>query len=260
MTVTKEETVKMDAKSCVSFGEAYALLSPLFLYPDEESFLFLKNEIFSPLETYLAEIFKTYPNPAREDVYRLVRALKEKADAMRARGDFQKAYAVSFGHIESDVPLHESEYHGGDIFYKTQMMADVSGFYSAFGFALSEEAKERVDHISTELEFMHALEYKQAYAIENAWDEKAALSEDAKKKFIAEHVGKWFGALRDRLMKKDENGFYTLLLQLAAQVVEREACELGVELSPLLHVMTPASEALENNCMSCMGNDEESGF
>lgn len=258
MTAIKEEIAKMDAKRCMDFGEIYALLSPLFLYPDEEAFVFLKNEIFSPIKTHLAEIFKTHPS--RGDVSRLVNALKEKSDAMRARGDFQKEYAVSFGHIESDVPLHESEYHGGDIFYKTQLMADVSGFYSAFGFALSEEAKERVDHIGTELEFMHALEYKQAYALENGWSDKAALCEDAKKKFIAEHAGKWFAALRDRLMKKDENGFYTALICLAAQVIEREAEELGVELSPLLHVMTPASEALENNCMSCMGNDEEAGF
>ncbi|MCB1364051.1 MAG: molecular chaperone TorD family protein [Rhodobacteraceae bacterium] len=90
----------------------------------------------------------------------------QAAAAAGVDGDaLRRAHLSVFGHAMSkDCPAYGGEYGQAHIFEKTQTLADVAGFYRAFGLALAEDAHERPDHIALEMEFMEFLCLKQAWA------------------------------------------------------------------------------------------------
>jgi TorA maturation chaperone TorD len=89
--------------------------------------------------------------------------------------NLQSEYLKIFGNIVgTQCPPYETQYHGAHIFMQAQELADIAGFYRAWGLDLSEQAKERVDHIWVELEFMSYLAFKEAYAAQKG-DEVSSL-------------------------------------------------------------------------------------
>jgi len=95
------------------------------------------------------------------------------------------------------VPVYETSYEpgpgasGGPTF----QMADIAGFYRAFGFEVSGE---RPDHIVPELEFLALVLVKEAYALMAGQVEGAEICATARRRFIAEHLGRWLPMLRER--------------------------------------------------------------
>lgn len=77
----------------------------------------------------------------------------------------------------------------------TFQMADIAGFYRAFGFEVSGE---RPDHIVPELEFVALLLVKEGYARMSGEIEGAELCATARGKFVAEHVGAWLPSFAAR--------------------------------------------------------------
>lgn len=69
-------------------------------------------------------------------------------------------------------------------------LADIAGFYRAFGVEMTPGA-ERVDHIAVELEFLHLLAVKTAFAEENGELENADICRDAASNFLNGHLGRW---------------------------------------------------------------------
>ena len=106
--------------------------------------------------------------------------------------------------------LDESEYDK-NIFYRHQRIADVSGFYKAFGFERAEESFQRPDFVGTELEFMCLLLLKQAYAVEQEMHEESEVCADAETKFFNEHLEWWIPAMCENLLGADVCGFYPSL-------------------------------------------------
>ncbi len=64
---------------------------------------------------------------------------------------------------------YETEYTTPDALYKAHQLADIAGFYRAFGLEMSTENRERPDHLAAELEFMHFLALKEAQAMGNRY-------------------------------------------------------------------------------------------
>ncbi|MEK7326009.1 MAG: molecular chaperone TorD family protein, partial [Chloroflexota bacterium] len=89
---------------------------------------------------------------------------------------------------------------------QSQEMADIAGFYRAFGFNIGGKVRERPDHISAELEFMHVLALKEAYAAERDVLEHVEICIDAQRKFLQEHLGKWVGLLAESLARSAGEG------------------------------------------------------
>jgi TorA maturation chaperone TorD len=106
--------------------------------------------------------------------------------------------------------LDESEYDK-NIFYRHQRIADVSGFYKAFGFERAEELFQRFDFVGTELEFMCLLLLKRAYAIEHGMDDQADICAEAETKFFNEHLEWWIPTMCEKLLGADTCGFYPSL-------------------------------------------------
>jgi putative dimethyl sulfoxide reductase chaperone len=82
-------------------------------------------------------------------------------------------------------------------------LADIQGFYHAFGFEPAGEAREMPDHVAVELEFLAALLVKLAYARIQDWVEPAAITRDAAHAFLEDHLGRWVNPFANQLRKLD---------------------------------------------------------
>lgn len=206
----------------------YQFLSLCFSEPDDGTFPILKDKGYlgnfqESLETFLA-IDRI--NGAMDTSYMLHIPLLIK-DCIRGKShaDIKTEYAQRFGAFVSskECPIYETFYGKLDIFQQTQELADISGFYRAFGLKFSEDVKkDKYDHLCVELEFMHYLTYKEAYAIENHGDEQVSICVDAERKFMKEHLGRWTGLFAVLVNKHSKEGFYALSADLLKDFIKLE--------------------------------------
>lgn len=149
----------------------------------------------------------------------LQRSLSELASAARGTTpeDLQDQYVAAFGHVTlPDCPLYETACGIGDPFQQSQALADIAGFYRAFGLEMAEGAAERVDHLAVELEFMHYLAYREAYALEHHGRDRARLIREAQRRFLQDHLERW-GPVVARAVAARADG----VLGAAARLLER---------------------------------------
>jgi TorA maturation chaperone TorD len=125
-------------------------------------------------------------------------------------------YERVFGLLASgNCPPYETEYIDSKLsFQRAQALADIAGFYRAFGWTPSSEHPERPDHIALELEFLATLCDMQARASQNDvhdGEERAAVCRDAQAKFLAEHLLWWAPAFARLLAHADPKGPYAAI-------------------------------------------------
>ncbi|MBP8000795.1 MAG: molecular chaperone TorD family protein [Chloroflexi bacterium] len=185
---------------------------------------------------FLASMF-TYPQENwTEDVPLLVEnvvTLTECSDWLVippvSLTQLQAAHRHTFGLVGS--LCYETEYGLPHEYQQSQQMADVAGFYRAFGFALGQAVRERPDHVAVELEFMHVLALKEAYAWQAGQPEHVAICVDAQQKFLQDHLGRWFDLFTQGVTHNAPDSVYALAAQLAAVFVRADAERLGVALA-----------------------------
>ena len=137
-------------------------------------------------------------------------------------------------------------------FRQSQEMADIAGFYRAFGFNIGGKVRERPDHLSAELEFMHILALKEAYAAENGVAEHVEICVEAQRKFLQEHLGQWVGLFAESLKQSATDGPFVALARFGSTLVLADAGRLGVtvEQRPLAGIK-PTPLAPEISCEAC---------
>lgn len=113
-----------------------------------------------------------------------------------------------FTHSASrDCPPFETAYTAAEIFQQAQQMADIGGFYAAFGVA-SAPGAERPDHICVELEFMQYLTAKEAYAASHLGAARVGQCRRAQRLFLQDHLACWAPAFGRRLATLDPEGWH----------------------------------------------------
>jgi len=155
---------------------------------------------------------------------------------------------------------YETEYGLPNEYRQSQELADIAGFYQAFGFKVGGRRRERPDHLATELEFLYVLALKEVYAMEQGIDEHVEVCIEARRAFLQDHIGRWIGLFAESLAKSadrvrepiDQPQPYVWLARLAAAFVQAEARRLGLSLdmrrlSEVQH--TPI--AAEISCETC---------
>ena len=187
----------------------FKTFSLLFRYPDEE--------IVEFLITSIAELPGEVLN---SDVQARVATFKRVvADA--GAGDFVSEYSDLFtgaGLCRSN----ENDYEKLS-FSMTEKLADVAGFYHAFGFEVNDDIGERPDFIGTELDFVGLLLLKQAYAVENGWTEQAEISGTAVSNFLEAHFVSWVPKLCYALAElATDQGIYATAADVLLGVVDSE--------------------------------------
>jgi TorA maturation chaperone TorD len=131
-------------------------------------------------------------------------------------------------------------------------LADLGGFYRAFGLELSRSCDERVDHLAVELTFLQFLCLKEAHAVERGLDDLCAATRAGQMKFLGEHVLSWACACCTRLRGLGADTFYghaaTLLEGFLRSERARFALAVGEEEAG---EPRPTRMTLEDCCVSC---------
>jgi TorA maturation chaperone TorD len=99
---------------------------------------------------------------------------------------------------------------------QTYELADIAGFYKAFGLIIAESFPERADHIAVELEFMHLLAAQEAHAIEHGDVEQRQRSLHAQMLFFRDHLGRWIESFARKVCESEISVYAQLAALLMA--------------------------------------------
>ena len=117
-----------------------------------------------------------------------------------------------------EIWLYGTEYISEHEFQRSNYLADISGFYRAFGVEIKSD---RPDSLEALLEFMHYLIYKEMNAPSA---EKAQICVDAQKKFFNEYVSPTARAIAEKVIAQTENRFYSdAARQMTDFLIEEES-------------------------------------
>lgn len=106
-------------------------------------------------------------------------------------------------------PLELAFHTTKDPYGQAKKLADLAGFYKAFGV----ESQERADGLPAVLEFLAYLEVKRVHAELHGWTERRAIAAEASAALRGELVGRSLGVIARKLKAAGAPDFY---LQLAA--------------------------------------------
>lgn len=149
--------------------------------------------------------------------------------------DYDRVYGLL---ISRDCPPYETEFCPQTFsVYRSQQLADVAGYYRAFGLEPTEKNPVRQDHIMLELEFMAWLIAKTLYASKNGETDNALLCGEAQVSFFRDHLAWWVPAFALALRRKADGIGEERELALPPK------CYLGA-VSTLLAAFVPAERAL----------------
>jgi TorA maturation chaperone TorD len=133
------------------------------------------------------------------------------------------------------VPPYEAAWEDApQLAGKAALLADVAGFYAAFGLVPGEAQPDVEDHIAAECEFMSALALKEAYALAERDDEGAAITSAAQSRFVGDHLGRWSGTFAAALREASPLPYYGALADLLGVWVAAEIERLGAAPSVVL--------------------------
>jgi TorA maturation chaperone TorD len=206
----------------IARSACYKLLSLAFLPPRTVD----GEELFAGFEKIIREL------PSEHQA--ILRPIIEEALIPRDAPSEQE-HTRLFGVGLAATP-YESEYDPLASARKGHCLADLLGFYEAFGFRLADHQGDFPDHIAIELEFMSLLLLKVAHARAESLEEEWAIAEDASLKFLSDHLAAWSPLFADRVETATEEEFYRFAARLLRGFLDAECQLLGVEPVPLATV------------------------
>lgn len=205
--VDKQEITEARLRSRV-----YSLLS--------EGFSILNDEIFELLRSGHIETWREIARsvnggeklmPLIEKLEGTINSISKEDLAAEHSRLFEPGSKLLVPPYETEYTLSVTPQHA---LSQTAHLADIAGFYKAFGLMVSDDMPDRADNVVTELEFMSYMAYKESIAVEAHETENAGIVRDAETKFLNDHLGCWTGQFRDRISVSDELGFYITLAGL----------------------------------------------
>lgn len=153
--------------------------------------------------------------------------LAPAVEAILASLDGTTPRAVTHEHTELFLKAGAAPYEGSYLpsTRATQELADVSGFFLAFGV---QARGERADHLVAELELLALLCLKESVARANGEEEHAALCRDAQAKFLADHLGRWVPLYAERVRERARLPLYPAVVDVVRRLVAIDAEGLGI--------------------------------
>src|SRR5262245_24340712 len=143
------------------------------------------------------------------------------------------AYQRLFGHTaRGTVPPYETEYGLDDLFRQAQELADIGGFYRAFGLTMDRDGHERNDHLAVECEFLSFLCRKEAFHLLGGDRGSAEEVRGAERLFLKDHVGRFGRAFARALSRESDHPFYRAVGELLDAFLAGECRRLGVGVGP----------------------------
>ena len=234
----------MSIHSPIRRAQIYGFLVEAFLYPTENWL-----EDLPLLDPILAEVGLSDLHPAT--------FLPDGKAGNLQLSDLQDEHRRTFGLTGS--LCYETELGMPNEYRQSQEMADIAGFYRAFGFQVGGERRERPDHLATELEFLYVLSLKEAYATKQGIDEHIEVCVEARRAFLRDHLGRWIGLFAQSVSRgvsqDGEDNPYLWLSLLAAAVVQADAHSLDLSLdNRRLDEVQPTPLSPDISCETCPVN------
>jgi len=181
----------------------------------------------------------------------------------------ERAHQEVFGLVMTKLcPCYETEYCSWkDATHRAQEMADIGGFYRAFGLKPGRRSPERMDHVSVEIEYIAFLLEKERRerAKGDAGTERAAICHDARTGVLTDHASWWmptFGRLLERRVEEmrerrrgSSAGFQMMsgVARFLCAWVAWERTAAGVAPSRRLISPSVAPQEVDDECGTCGG-------
>ncbi len=189
---------------------------------------------------------------AESEVARLIEELRAPLDESRA--EYDRVFGLV---VPKECPPYETEYYPSpETFARSQQMADIAGFYRAFGIEPARSSPERPDHLALELEFMAFVLMKEREALATVddpeADERAKTCDRAQRDFFRDHLAWWVPTFAAGLRRKAGGGYHDALAEALAAWVPDECrrLEIGAVLRPSRPELIEQPEE-QSGCASC---------
>jgi TorA maturation chaperone TorD len=210
-----------------------------------------------PLPNHVANVDSTLADLQIPNSYRKLQQIKL---AQAIRHVQQALKTVEECHLESEYlhlfltktvcSMNETAYGDGrSSLGRSSVLADVSGFYSAFGLQATEKAPNLPDHLCSELEFYSLLLIKQAYAENQHWQEQRRITQRAAITFLREHLGCWTTAFTKALREQTATPILLRMADLLDIVISCE-CQL-VKVRPVKLVGRITADEMQGEELIC---------
>jgi TorA maturation chaperone TorD len=178
----------------------------------------------------------------------MLQRLPESQAALNA--EYESTFGLVVG---SACPPYETEYIGSKFaFQRSNSLADINGFYHAFGLAIASGRAERPDHVALELEFMASLLGLERHAAcegSHGKEELLAICRDAQARFLKEHLAWWVPAFARLLGHENESGFYAAVGLFLAALIPSERALLNVDVQS--RRVRPSQLEAPDACTGC---------
>ncbi|MBI5506347.1 MAG: molecular chaperone TorD family protein [Deltaproteobacteria bacterium] len=196
-------------RTTASRSQLYALLALAFGFPDQELHGAIREGLIA---RSIAELCAALPHQLSAVV------TADLAAAADAYVDFESEYIRLFdvGAAGPPCPLYGGVYIGD----RMKNMEEATRFYNYFELRLSPEVRELPDHITTELEFLHYLTFREAEIGQHGGDVSSLLR--AERDFLERHLCRWVPRLRERLAKQKPAVFFAALVDFAIAFFEAD--------------------------------------
>ena len=210
---------------------AYAMLAHGFQYPDHSVIATLTDpQLWEGWPDVIGAI-DGEAGVSLQSVRDLVKELAGCSDSDPR--EWQQLYDDLFGHaVRGKCPAYEMEYGRNEIIRQASDLADLAGFYRAFGLEIASDACGRPDHISAECEFMSALCAKEGHAHAQGDDTNVDICLDGERAFLRDHLGRWLPALAHSVQAADEDGLFGALARFADAFVKAECSHFDIQAGP----------------------------
>lgn len=250
------------ARECVYRFLALALGSPYesgwpLALGDADERLLLESAALLREEADFGPDFLSFGElpPADLDLEPLLTELRRPLEQLRA--EYDRVFGLV---VPKECPPYETEYlRTSQAFQRAQQLADVAGFYRAFGLEPSQSNPERPDHVVLELEFLAFLLSKKRLAPTAEGEaaeapERVLVCENAEQAFVRDHLAWWLPAFATGLQRKAGDGPYLRVARVLAALVPIERHRLGLP-APFGPVQPDLIERPEEDqgCSGCAG-------
>ncbi len=170
-----------------------------------------------------------------------------------------------FGHTARGVVCpFETEYGSSAPFQQPQTLADIAGFYRAFGLRTRSASYERVDHIGCQCDFVMFLALKEAYLMEAPVNEDGSehtidtetleATRKATADFLRDHIGRFGRAFANALMTESPDRFHGCAARVLLRLLDIDCARLDVPVGPL--TLELRSDAEDETPLGC-GDGEQ---
>jgi len=221
-----EENKELRVSLQLARGRIYEILARALGYPWNRKF-FRPKKILEPMDVLLVD----------ENDWSTLKGIVDGFDKYlpkMAMKQVQSEHIRVYGHaVSQECPPYEMQYGTeGGVNSQTDVLIQIGGFYDTFGFQVPDKGptRDRIDHISIELQFMAFCCHREAYGIENDHDEKqVSVLRSGQKKFVRNHLGRWLPLFCLFAARKAERGLYKDLADILSIFMKNEIILLDVQ-------------------------------